>query len=77
MIVEKAGSSAKTKTSLGIKSMTQVSRTSENDSRTTSGIQLYRIHPLPVECVYRGEGNANLVFALPYVSSQNLYLLYS
>ncbi|XP_033220856.1 inositol-pentakisphosphate 2-kinase [Belonocnema kinseyi] len=66
MILEKAGSSAKTSTSNAIKSMTQVSRTSENDSKTTSGIQQHRVHPLPVECVYRGEGNANLVFALPY-----------
>lgn len=68
MILEKEGSSTKTNASMAIKSMPEVSRMSGNVSKMTSGVQKHKVHSLPFECTYRGEGNANLVIAVPYVS---------
>ncbi|XP_051164350.1 inositol-pentakisphosphate 2-kinase [Leptopilina boulardi] len=65
MILEKEGTSTKTSASLAIKSI-QISRTSENVSKMISDVQKHKIHSLPFECAYRGEGNANLVIAVPY-----------
>ena len=39
----------------------------------TSDVSQYPVLSLPIEgCVYRGEGNANLVVALPSVSSGSM-----
>ncbi|XP_043485160.1 inositol-pentakisphosphate 2-kinase [Leptopilina heterotoma] len=63
MILEKERTSMK-KTSVP---QSQVSTISENDSKMTSNVQKQqkKVDSLPFECAYRGEGNANLVIAVP------------